>query len=258
MACDGWREKLDAYLDGELASSDAASLGAHLRTCTSCSSETLERVLLKRSVAAAGKRYEASSELRAKIAKSIGAKPETSTERGTGSGSGWLWKILVIPALLVAVVSIAVNLYTTRESARRLRIYGELADLHVAALASTTPVDVVSTDKHTVKPWFEGKIPFTFNLPELQGTDFILVGGRVTYIAQTPGAQLIYRLRKHEISVFIFQDREGEMATRSSEPSHAFSFTLENWKQNGLHYFIVGDVGPEDIQALSKLFRDAS
>jgi anti-sigma factor RsiW len=254
MACDAWREKLDAYLDGELASSDAASLGAHLRICTSCSSEMLERVLLKRSVAAAGKCYGASSELRARIAKSIGTKPQVQT----ASSSGWLWKILVIPALLVAVISVAVNLYTSRESARRLRVYGELADLHVAALASATPVDVVSTDRHTVKPWFEGKIPFTFNLPDLQGTDFTLVGGRVTYIAQTPGAQLIYRLRQHEISVFIFQDREGEMATRASEPSHAFSFTLENWRQNGLHYFIVGDVGPEDIQGLSKLFRDAS
>jgi anti-sigma factor RsiW len=257
MACDAWREKLDAYLDGELASSDAAALGAHLRNCTSCSSETLERVLLKRSVALAGKRYQANSELKARIAKSIGAKVETKPESSAASSSGWLWKILVIPALLVAIVSIGINLYTSRESARRLRVYGELADLHVAALASTTPVDVVSTDKHTVKPWFEGKIPFTFNLPELQGSDFILVGGRVSYIAQTPGAQLIYRLRKHEISVFIFQDREGEIATRASEPSHAFSFTLENWRQNGLHYFIVGDIGPEDVQALSKLFRDA-
>jgi anti-sigma factor RsiW len=253
MACDAWREKLDAYLDGELAASDAAVLGAHLRTCTSCSSDALERVLLKRSVAAAGKRYEASSELRARIAKNVGAKPQPQT----AGSSGWFWKILLIPALLVAIVSIAVNLYTSRESARRSRVYGELADLHVAALASATPVDVVSTDRHTVKPWFEGKIPFTFNLPELQGTDFTLVGGRVTYIAQTPGAQLIYRLRKHELSVFIFQEREGEMATRPSEPSQAFSFTLENWKQNGLHYFIVGDVGPDDIQALSKLFRGA-
>jgi anti-sigma factor RsiW len=252
MACDAWREKLDAYLDGELCSSDAASLGAHLRTCTSCSSEALERVLLKRSVAAAGKRYEASPKLQAKLAKSIAAKPQLEA-----SSSGWLWKILIIPAVLVAVVSIAVNLYTSRESARRLRVYGELADLHVAALASANPVDVISTDRHTVKPWFEGKIPFTFNLPELQGSEFTLVGGRVTYIAQTPGAQLIYRLRKHELSVFIFQDREGEMATRPSEPSHAFSFTLENWRQNGLHYFVVGDVGPDDIQALSKLFRDA-
>ncbi len=253
MACDAWREKLDAYLDGELASSEASELSAHLRTCARCSGDALERVLLKRSVAAAGKRYEASSELRAKVAKSIGAKTHQEVSRS----SGWIWKLLVIPAMLVVILSIGVNLYVSRESARRLRVYGELADLHVATLASSTPVDVVSTDRHTVKPWFEGKIPFTFNLPELQGTDFTLIGGRLTYLGQTPGAQLIYRIRKHEISVFIFQDRGADMVKPSSGANHAFSFTMENWAQNGLRYFVVGDVSPDDIQALSKMFRDA-
>ena len=253
MACDAWREKLDAYLDGELTSSEASELSAHLRTCAACSGDALERVLLKRSVATAGKRYEASSELRARITKSIGAKPQHQAVRS----SSWVWKLLVVPALLVVILSVGVNLYVSRESARRLRVYGELADLHVATLASASPVDVVSTDRHTVKPWFEGKIPFTFNLPELQATDFTLVGGRVTYLAQTPGAQLIYRIRKHEISVFIFQDRGADMVKPSSGPNHAYSFTMENWAQNGLRYFVVGDVNSDDIQALSKLFRDA-
>jgi anti-sigma factor RsiW len=137
-----------------------------------------------------------------------------------------------------------------------------LADLHVAALASATPVDVISSDRHTVKPWFQGKIPFSFNLPELQGSQFTLLGGRVTYFAQTPGAHLIYQLRKHEISVFIFQDRAFE--SRGEEAAdlpgglaHALSFNVENWSQNGLRYFVVGDVSADDIQALSKLLRDA-
>lgn len=253
MACDAWREKLDAYLDNELGAGEAAALGAHLRTCAPCSADALDRVLLKRSVAAAGKRYEASTDLRAKVAKSIGSKGR----RQISYSSGWIWRLLVVPALLVVIVSVAVEFYVSRESARRLRLYGELADLHVATLASPTPVDVVSTDRHTVKPWFEGKIPFTFNLPELQGSDFILVGGRVTYLAQTPGAQLIYRIRKHEISVFIFQDRGADMVRQSSTASHAYSFTMENWVQNGLRYFVVGDVSPDDIQALTKLFRSA-
>lgn len=253
MACDAWREKLDAYLDGELASGDASQLSAHLRTCNSCATDALDRVLLKRVVASAGKRYEPSSELRAKVAKSIGAKSHHAPERS----SAWVWKLVVVPALLVVILSVGFELYVSRESARRLRVYGELADLHVAALASATPVDVISTDRHTVKPWFEGKIPFTFNLPDLQGTEFVLLGGRVSYLAQTPGAELIYRLRKHEISVFIFQDRGEDMVRQSSAPNHAFSFTMENWSQNGLRYFVVGDVGPEDIQSLSKLFHSA-
>ena len=150
-----------------------------------------------------------------------------------------------------------VNLYVGRDATRRQRVYSELADLHVAALASTTPVDVVSSDRHTVKPWFQGKIPFSFNLPELQGTEFTLLGGRVTYLAQTPGAHLIYQIRRHEVSVFIFQDRGEETASPASGPMHTLSFNVENWTQNGLRYFVVGDVGADDIQALSKLLRDA-
>jgi len=254
MACEQGRGKLDAYLDGELGPAEASVLGVHLRACAACAAEALGRVQMKRAVHVAGTRYAVSAELRDRIAKSIA--PKTRRE------SGWHWQILAIPALLVLILSVAVNFYAGRENARRQRVYSELADLHVAALASAAPVDVVSTDRHTVKPWFQGKIPFTFNLPELQGSEFTLLGGRVTYFAQTPGAHLIYQVRKHEVSVFIFQDRTfgdhgEETATLPTGPVHALSFNAESWAQGGLRCFVVGDVGPEEIQALSKLLRDA-
>ena len=254
MACEQMASKeqlgrLDAYLDGELSPAEASALGAHLRGCATCAADVLERVQMKRSVQLAGKRYVASADLRSKIAKNVAAKPRRE--------GGWAWKILALPALSLLVLSVAVNLYVSHESGRRQRLYSELADLHVAALASATPVDVVSTDRHTVKPWFQGKIPFSFNLPELQGTEFTLIGGRVTYLAQTPGAHLIYQIRKHEISVFIFQNRGEETASLPSGPVHALSFNVENWTQNDLRYFVVGDVSAEDIQSLSKLLQDA-
>lgn len=249
MACDEWREKLDAYLDGELVPADAAGLAQHLKTCAACAADALARVQLKRSVAVAGKRYEASSELRAKITRSVTAKSRRQ--------SGWYWKILAVPALIILLVSLAMEFHVSRERARRQRVYSELTDQHVAVLASSSPVDVVSTDRHTVKPWFQGKIPFSFNLPEISGTDFTLVGGRVAYLAQSPGAHLIYQIRKHEISVFIFQDRGAETAGLPSGVTHTLSFNEENWSQNGLRYFVVGDVSADDIQALGKLLRDA-
>jgi len=249
MACEQWGGKLDAYLDGELEAADARAFAAHLPGCAACAADALGRVQMKRSVQLAGKRYTASAELRSKIAKSIAAKPRRD--------AGWAWKLVAMPALLVLVLSVGVNLYLRREGSQRQRVYSELADLHVSALASATPVDVISTDRHTVKPWFQGKIPFSFNLPELQGSEFTLLGGRVTYLAQTPGAHLIYQVRKHEVSVFIFQDRGEETASLPSGPVHALSFNVENWTQNGLRYFVVGDVSPDDIQALSKLLRDA-
>jgi anti-sigma factor RsiW len=254
MACERsasqeWSRQLDAYLDGQLESADAAAVAVHVRECPACAADALARVQMKRSLQTAGKRYAASEALRNKIAKSVAAKP-----RNEGS---WVWKVLAIPAVSLLLLSVGVNLYVSRQNGRRERVYSELADLHVNALASATPVDVISSDRHTVKPWFQGKIPFSFNLPELQGTEFTLLGGRVTYLAQAPGAHLIYQIRKHEVSVFIFQDRGDETASMASGPVHAMSFNVENWTQNGLRYFVVGDVSPDDIQALAKLLRDA-
>ena len=132
----------------------------------------------------------------------------------------------------------------------------ELADLHVATLASSNPVDVVSTDRHTVKPWFAGRIPFTFNLPELQGSPFVLVGGRVSYLEQSPGAELIYRVRLHQISVFIFQEKDLRNAGRN-EVLTARSFGVRSWSHNGLRYFVIGDASPQDLDKLSELLKAA-
>jgi anti-sigma factor RsiW len=249
MTCESWSAKLDAYVDGELSSTESAALAAHIRECSSCAAYTLGLVQMKRSIAAAGERYQPSAEFREKIQKTIGSKRQR--------GGSWYWKIVAIPAALVLILSVTVNFYADRQKAQRERVYSELTDLHVATLASGSPVDVVSTDRHTVKPWFQGKIPFSFNLPELQGTDFTLVGGRVTYLAQSPGAHLIYRLRQHEISVFIFQDRGDETSALASAPISRLSFTVESWTKNGLRYFVVGDVGAQDIEHLGKLLRDA-
>ena len=251
MACDSFAEKLDAYVDGELQAQQANELGTHLRGCAACAVDVLERVQMKRSVADAGKYYEPSAEFRKKILAQ--ATVRTPSKRA----SFWGWQVVAVPAALVLIISLAMSFFVSRERTKRDRVYSELADLHVATLASSTPVDVVSTDRHTVKPWFEGKLPFTFNLPELAGSDFTLVGGRVTYLQQTPGAQLIYRIRKHEISVFIVQDRGAEAASWAADPLSMLSFTFETWSKNGLRYFVVGDTSAADIDALSKLLRDA-
>lgn len=248
MACEFWAGKIDLYLDGELTPPEAQELSVHMRSCASCAAEALDRVRLKRAVATAGKRYEPSAQFRAKMQKAVSPSPQRQ--------GAWFWRIIAIPAALVLILSLAVNFYADRQKAQRQRVYSELADLHVTTLASATPVDVVSEDRHTVKPWFEGKIPFSFNLPELQGSDFSLIGGRVVYFAQAPGAHLIYHLRKHEISVFIFQDRGEETATLASGPISTMSFNVESWTKNGLRYFVVGDVSGDDIEKLSKLFRE--
>jgi anti-sigma factor RsiW len=251
---DAWLAKLDTYLDGELPSDEMRAADAHVRSCPTCAAAVLNRVQMKRAVQGAGKRYEPRAEFRAQIAKMVGGK--TAAQKAS-AGFRWSWVALGAMAMVLAFG--AAWTYRARQTQQTAQVFGELADLHVATLASANPIDVVSTDRHTVKPWFQGRIPFTFSLPELAGSDFTLVGGRVTYLHQSPGAQLIYQVRKHEISVFIFQDRVGERWLETSSPvANRMSFNMESWTAGGLRYFVVGDAGAEDIARLSEMLRKVS
>jgi anti-sigma factor RsiW len=241
---DAYTAKLDVYLDGELTAAEMRDLDAHVRNCPPCAADVLARVQLKRAVQTVGKRYSPDAALRARLQKRVA--PQRSAFRP-------LWA--AVPAVLLFLA--AVGLFLSRASNERAsdHIYSELADLHVATLASANPVDVVSTDRHTVKPWFQGRIPFTFNLPELTNSDFTLLGGRMAYLGQTPGAQLIYQIRKHQISVFIFQ--ENATGAGFDPANKKLSFTMDTWGKDGLRYFIIGDASGDDIHRLADLLKAA-
>jgi anti-sigma factor RsiW len=250
MVCETWRTQLDVYLDGELPSEQMHEFDAHVRSCAPCAADALVRVQMKRSVQAAGKRFAPRAEFRREVYRTIAKKPI----RGMLS---WNW-VMAAAMALIFVAGVAVTYRGRFRSGQDRAVYGELTDLHVATLASSSPVDVLSTDRHTVKPWFEGKIPFTFDLPELHDSDFSLLGGRVTYLGQTPGAHLIYKVRKHEISVFIFPERtlSGDRGERSRLVKE-FSFNVETWSHAGLWYCLVGDVSANDMDNLAELLKGA-
>ena len=159
MSCEPWQVKLEQYADSELHGDEAAALEAHLRQCQSCAADALGRLRMKGMIHTAGKRYAPSAEFRLKIAQQVArqSKPRLWNLK-------LAWRLGAVAAVLIAAISLAA---VWVNHAQRERQLGELADLHVATLASANPIDVVSTDRHTVKPWFEGKLPFTFNLPEL-------------------------------------------------------------------------------------------
>jgi anti-sigma factor RsiW len=118
-------------------------------------------------------------------------------------------------------------------------------------------VAAISTNKHTVKPWFAGKIPFTFNLPELQDSPFTLLGGKVSYLNQSPGAELIFKVRQHQISVFIFQERSLGNSRAEDAVQNALSFNVRRWSHNGLRYFVIGDASAQDLDKLTELMKSA-
>ena len=243
MSCEIWRNKLDAYADGELPETELAALEGHLQTCRECTAEVLVRMQMKRATRAAAMRFTPSAEFRQRVQMSIAPKPRRFVF--------WTSPVLAMAAALVLVVSVSA-LMMVRHSSRDQAV-AQLLDMHVAALASGNPVDVVSSDRHTVKPWFQGKLPFTFNLPELQGSNYTLLGGRLVYYRGKAGAQLIYELRKHEFSVFIVPD--GGSSGLSDHRENGFS--VESWGGGGLQYVILSDAGAADVHALGDMMRGA-
>ena len=161
-----------------------------------------------------------------------------------------------VVATAAAIFLLAFLGLTWREHARGQAVVAQLVDQHVTTLASENPVDVVSTDAHTVKPWFGGKVPFSVDVPNLSGTPFELLGGKVVYVQQAPAAQLIFAIRKHRISVFMLRDSATIAALgNDTTPVRRTGFNTQTWVEDGIRYFAISDVDPHDIRQLCDLLK---
>jgi anti-sigma factor RsiW len=250
MSCVDWQNRLEAYVDAELSPHDMDDFRAHAAACNDCASAALALMEAKSALRRAGHRYVATPELRARILSSA-EKPTAPPHTQPGKILAWpKWALTAAAAVLLAA-----GLFLFVNRSQRPSTLAEFADLHVTDLASSNPVEVVSTDRHTVKPWFQGRIPFTFDLPDLQGSPFTLTGGRVAYFHQEPGAQLIFTHQRHVISAFIFRDTPQLAIAESSFSDHGTSFNLQTWTKNGLRYVLVSDVNADTLQQLAVLLQ---
>jgi len=259
MSCMEWQNRIEAYVDAELPPHEMESFRAHAATCTECASSALALMEAKGALRRAGRRYVASSELRTRVLAATARQTRTTTKESTDAGMlprksnvlAWPRWAMAAAALLL----FAAGLFFFANRYQRPSSLAEFADLHVATLASANPVEVVSTDRHTVKPWFQGRIPFTFDLPDLQGSPFTLTGGRVAYFHQEPGAHLIFAYQRHFISAFIFRDTPQLAISQSTFSDRGTSFNLQTWTQDGLRYVLVSDLNAATLQQLANLLQ---
>jgi anti-sigma factor RsiW len=227
---------LQMFVDNELDTPESTRVAQHLRDCAPCSREIANVVRLKRAAHQAGQRFTPSAAFQRKMM----AQYSSPAPRWR-----W-WKSIALAVPSLAAVVLAVALLTMVYGGHGEATGRELADLHVATTASASPVDVVSSDKHTVKPWFAGKVPFTFDVPELQGSPYELLGGRMAYLNQAPAAQLFFKYGNHRVSVFIAQERA--VSHRGIQAPN--NFTVIHWTANGLSWFLVTDASPNTMDDL--------
>jgi anti-sigma factor RsiW len=244
---------LNALVDGELSGDQLSSTHHHLAECPACTSKALYESLLKSATAKAGLRYAPPPQLQERLAR-LASQTNSQLQGPSGrtlpiSRSGWTSRFIsggwaVAAALLVVSVSLLFVQRATHRaegaSAEHAALVTEVFDQHVATLANSQPLQVISTDRHTVKPWFQGRIPFSFNLPQGLPSDTTLDGANLTYLHDQPVAQLVYSIGKHRVSVFLRQ-RSGK-AQASELPAERSGFHVIGFGTDDLEVIAVSDV----------------
>jgi anti-sigma factor RsiW len=258
---------LSTLADGELSAEELASANEHLAGCAACTSQALSEILLKSATARAGRRYAPPPELQQRLAKMASRpEPKTSTSGGhvTAAVSVSMWSLrslgwLAAAAVLLVAVSIGLLQYRAANSRRASDTYAalvtEVCDQHIATLAAGPAPEVISTDRHTVKPWFQGKLPFSFNLPEDLPANTTLDGANLSYLGNQPVAQLLYSIGKHRVSVFV-RERSTSSGAKPLQAEHS-GFHVAGFDTDDLEGIAVSDVDPVRLHELVAAIRQA-
>jgi anti-sigma factor RsiW len=232
-------DQLNAFIDGELSSSEAQEVQQHLADCHTCALRVLSATQLKAATARAAQRFVAPPEALSRLAAQLRPQEPKKTARVyTFPSIAW--------AALAAGLVLAISLLGWRQVHQTNALSAELLDQHLATLSSGASPEVISTDRHTVKPWFQGKLPFSFNLPDVLPADTTLKGGNLTYLNGQPAALLLFTIHKHEVSVFLTQRTGGP----TTLPGIRSGFAIRHATTQELSLIAVSDVNPADLDVL--------
>ncbi len=236
MICAEVERLLDAYGDDELDAAQAAEVTAHVATCPACQQRVATRADLRRVIRGVPY-YAASDRLRRSVA---------TTRRP--------WRVTPQLLALAATMLLAVSLGTSsvvrmvrarQAAAATATLAQDVVSGHVRALMGAHLFDVRSSDQHTVKPWFLGKLDFSPPVEDLTPIGFPLVGGRLDYLAGRPVAALVYQRRQHTINVFIVP--AGDIAGAPTDARSLRGFQVRHWTRDAMAFWAVSDLNDLEL-----------
>jgi len=246
MSCPNTETELTAYLDGELDLTSALAFERHLEECPSCARALEAQRALREAIGSAGLRYRPTAAQTRRLRSAVTSDPIAPR------WPSWRSLQAVAALLLVAVASWSLGRVWPPRAATDLS--EQVVSSHVRSLLAGHPADVISTDQHTVKPWFTGKLDYSPTVVDFAGKGFPLVGGRLDYLGNHPVAALIYRADRHVINVFTWP---AAYTPDGSGPEPAASerqgFHLLHWTRDGMTYWAVSDAGDERLRQLARL-----
>jgi anti-sigma factor RsiW len=244
MNCREAQGLLCAYIDEELDLVHSLDLEAHVRECSSCAALLKRQEAVRSAVSAHAPYYQAPAALRAAVEKRAAA--QFGLVERPRLTSRWTVRWMALAAACAALALLILRLPTApaRDVAR------EVVDSHVRSLLAAHLVDVTSTDQHTVKPWFSGKLDFAPEVRDLSSAGFVLVGGRLDYVHARTVPALVYRRRQHTINVFVWPAHESDRDPRLDERD---GYHVLSWVRSGMAWWAVSDLNAAELGELPKL-----
>jgi anti-sigma factor RsiW len=248
MAHPDMEAQVDAYLDGELARMDAVELEAHLAECASCGRFRDDRLALRTAIAAQIPRLQAPDPLRKRVRAALRSAAPPSRPRRAGTPAAWRWLAL---AASLAVVTVGSWRLAVEHTASEI-LTDEVLASHVRSLMPGHLSDVVSSDQHTVKPWFNGKLDFSPPVHDFSGRGYPLLGGRLDYLNGRAVAALVYGRRQHLINVFLWP---AAARAGGGAPLERQGYHLLHWTTPEYTYWVASDLGLSELTSFAGLLQ---
>jgi anti-sigma factor RsiW len=256
-ACPEWRIMLHGFVDGELDSVHAAQFKDHLATCDNCRAE-MERVTAVRKIMDQdGVKWRPPEALRSQVLSMLSFEHTAAIRKSPQPYRPPFWRRALdlvrqwsfVPSLAVLAAS---GFLFINAPSQTLILQDEIMASHVRSMMADHLTDVLTSDQHTVKPWFNGKIDFSPPVSDLSKDGFPLVGGRVDYIGGRSVAALVYRRHGHVINLFIWPTASGTQTTSEHD-----GYNMVHWTDGGLTFWAISDVASGDLSEFETLFRSA-
>jgi mycothiol system anti-sigma-R factor len=250
MGCELSRNVLHGYLDGELDAARAAEFERHLETCRECVGALEAQETLRVSLHRVGLYERAPASLHQRIRTGVNAATVTAIAPRRFP-TRW---VLATAATILLVASFSWYAWPRLSGSSNPGTVtaAELVDAHVRSLQPGHLTDVTSTDQHTVKPWFDGKIDFIPPVKDFADEGFPLIGGRLDVLNGRSVAALVYGRRKHLVNVFVWPTQESDSPLHSSKVHQGYQWV--HWRHQGMEFCAVSDLADPDLRELAQLF----
>jgi anti-sigma factor RsiW len=255
VVCEGNGRLLHGYLDGEIDAVRAVEFEEHLKTCHDCAGELRELQNLRQSLRSASLYERAPASLRARIRAELAGDQAQNVQRKVipmprRSVLNWLAAAAAIVVALFVGAKVVPNIGGQRQTDLLAQ---EVIASHIRSLQPGHLFDVESTDQHTVKPWFDGKLDFAPPVTDLANQGFPLVGGRLDFLNNRDVAALVYQRQKHLINVFIWPVESSPAKLPKIQTIQGYN--LVSWWRDGMYFFAASDLNVVDLREFVQLLQ---